>query len=197
MKLFIWHNIVALLVGYGIIQLLIKWRQWYLFNNVFWNIAFNFFHIVSLHQYTNGCVADVIEFLMSSFSQAIPAVLCGCWRCRSFFLTSVLSLSCCWYSCVLAKLILPLINTSLLLHTHWIASRTEHSWYLYLPPLLISHLSRSGWGIDVHLKLYGLNALDRFCTIRADLFAVVAIAVGRVHAYPISAFWEMAPSAPN
>lgn len=60
-----------------------------------------------------------------------------------------------------------------------------------------SSLSHSGWGIDVHLKLYGLNALDRFCTIRADLFAVVAIAVGRIHACPISAPREIAPSASN
>lgn len=43
------------------------------------------------------------------------------------------------FSCMLVQLILLLINTPLLL-TAWISSRDQHSWYLYLPPLLISQL---------------------------------------------------------
>lgn len=76
---------------------------------------------------------------------------------------------------MLGQLILPLINTPLLLLTLWIPSSNQHSWYLYLPSLLVIHKPsiREGW--NLHLKQYGFDTVGKIYSPRLQLAWCVCV----------------------
>lgn len=91
-----------------------------------------------------------------SCTYCVMLLLLGC------FLTSVLVYICYWFSCMLGQLILPLINTPVLLFTPWILSRNSTAGiFIYHLFSSVTYTARSRENGNLHLKQYRFDILVR------------------------------------